>query len=93
MVGRSGPTSLMRSFASAVTIVEMLPRLVPVEDEKKVVTNYRKPGNVVLAIGGAALIAGIVMIAVDVSKRKKARGKSQSGSKLRVQPYGAGIAF
>jgi hypothetical protein len=52
-------------------------------------TNYRTPGNIVLSIGGAALIAGVVMIAVDVSKRKKAR----QGKSTRIAPYGAGFAF
>jgi hypothetical protein len=56
-------------------------------------TNYRTPGSVVLAIGGAALIAGVVMIAVDVSKRKKQRAKSRTGEKVRVRPHGVGIAF
>jgi hypothetical protein len=56
-------------------------------------TNYRTPGNIVLSIGGAALIAGVVMIAVDVSKRKKAREKGKSGAKARVRPQGSGFAF
>jgi hypothetical protein len=56
-------------------------------------TNYRTPGNVVLAIGGAALIAGVVMIAVDVTKRKKQRASRKAESKLRIEPRGAGIAF
>lgn len=53
--------------------------------------NYRKPGTVILAIGGAALIAGIVMIAVDVSKRKKARRGAAETSTIR--PHGSGFAF
>ncbi|WP_219908158.1 hypothetical protein, partial [Enhygromyxa salina] len=56
-------------------------------------TNYRTPGNVVLSIGGAALIAGVVVIAVDVNKRKKQRAKSRSSKKARVRPHGVGIAF
>ncbi|PRQ05503.1 hypothetical protein ENSA5_02310 [Enhygromyxa salina] len=66
----------------------------PVDEFKNERINYRTPGNIVLAAGGAALIAGIVMIAVDVGKRKKARAKSQSsGAKTRVQPHGLGVAF
>lgn len=61
----------------------------PVDETLKDRVNYRTPGNIVLSIGGAALIAGVMMIAVDVSKRKKAR----SGAKARVQAYGSGIAF
>jgi hypothetical protein len=53
--------------------------------------NYRTPGNVILGIGGAALIAGVVMIAVDVSKRKKARRAAESRAKLIWQ--GSGFAF
>jgi hypothetical protein len=56
-------------------------------------TNYRTPGNVVLSIGGAALIAGVVMIAVDVTKRKKQRASQKSVSKAWIEPRGAGIAF
>jgi hypothetical protein len=51
--------------------------------------DFRTPGNVILAIGGAALIAGVVMIAVDVSKRKKSR--SQKAAKIRA--FGPGFAF
>ncbi|WP_181234637.1 hypothetical protein, partial [Enhygromyxa salina] len=64
-----------------------------VDETQQTQTNYRKPGNVVLSIGGAALIAGVVMIAVDVSKRKKARKASKAGAKLRVRPHGLGFAF
>ncbi len=53
--------------------------------------NYRTPGTVILAIGGVALIAGVVMIAVDVSKRKKARRSAESRAALRWE--GAGFAF
>jgi hypothetical protein len=53
--------------------------------------NYRTPGNVILAIGGTALIAGVVMIAVDVSKRKKARRAAESRPKVSWQ--GTGFAF
>lgn len=56
------------------------------------VKDYRTPGNVVLSIGGAALIAGVVMIAVDVSKRKKARAGKPVG-KPRVRAVGLGVAF
>jgi hypothetical protein len=56
-------------------------------------TNYQTPGNVVLSIGGAALIAGVVMIAVDVTKRKKQRASRKAESKARIESRGAGIAF
>jgi hypothetical protein len=56
-------------------------------------TNYQTPGNIVLSIGGAALIAGVVMIAVDVTKRKKQRASRKAESKVWVEPRGAGIAF
>lgn len=52
--------------------------------------NYRTPGNVILAVGGAALIAGVVMIAVDVSKRKKAK---RAAANSNVRWTGLGIAF
>ncbi len=65
----------------------------PVDETLKDRINYRTPGNIVLSIGGAALIAGVVMIAVDVSKRKKARAKTASGAKVRVQAQGSGFAF
>jgi hypothetical protein len=65
----------------------------PLDANRIDLKDYRTPGNVVLAIGGAALIAGVVMIAVDVSKRKKARGKGKSGAKARVEPRGLGVAF
>lgn len=51
--------------------------------------DYRTPGNVILGVGGAALIAGVVMIAVDVGKRKKARAQKAA----RIQAHGLGIAF
>lgn len=60
----------------------------PVDDNRIDLKDYRTPGNVVLAIGGAALIAGVVMIAVDVSKRKKARKRT-----VRIEPRAAGFAF
>ncbi|NJL71527.1 MAG: hypothetical protein HC888_07855, partial [Candidatus Competibacteraceae bacterium] len=60
----------------------------PANDNRIDLEDYRTPGNVVLAIGGAALIAGVVMIAVDVSKRKKARKRS-----ARIEPRAAGFAF
>jgi hypothetical protein len=65
----------------------------PVDETLKDRINYRTPGNIVLSIGGAALIAGVVMIAVDVSKRKKARAKEPSGAKARIQAQGSGFAF
>ena len=65
----------------------------PLDENQIDLKDYRTPGSVVLSIGGAALIAGVVMIAVDVSKRKKARHKSKSDAKARVEPRGLGIAF
>ncbi|WP_219908090.1 hypothetical protein, partial [Enhygromyxa salina] len=65
----------------------------PVDENRLDFKDYRTPGNVVLSIGGAALIAGVVMIAVDVSKRKKARTKGHSSAKARVEPRGVGFAF
>jgi hypothetical protein len=65
----------------------------PLDENQLDLKDYRTPGNVVLAIGGAALIAGVVMIAVDVSKRKKSRGKSKSAARVRVEPRGLGVAF
>lgn len=56
-------------------------------------TNYRTPGNIVLAIGGAALITGVVLIGVDVAKRKKQRKAGKSETRLRIEPRGAGFAF
>lgn len=64
--------------------------VVPVPNEAGAVTNYRTPGNVILAVGGAALIAGVVMIALDVSKRKKQRRAQGSA---RLQWVGNGLAF
>jgi hypothetical protein len=64
----------------------------PVDETRQDLKDYRTPGNVVLSIGGAALIAGIVMIAVDVSKRKKARA-GKSGEKPRARAVGLGVAF
>jgi hypothetical protein len=64
----------------------------PVDETQQQLKDYRTPGNIVLAIGGAALIAGVVMIAVDVSKRKKARA-AKSGEKPRVRAVGLGVAF
>jgi hypothetical protein len=64
----------------------------PVDETQQKLKDYRTPGNVVLTIGGAALIAGVVMIAVDVSKRKKARA-GRSGEKTRVHAAGLGVAF
>jgi hypothetical protein len=64
----------------------------PVDETQQELKDYRTPGNVVLSIGGAALIAGVVMIAVDVSKRKKARA-ARSGEKSRVRAAGLGVAF
>ena len=61
----------------------------PILPAERQLKDYRTPGNVILAIGGAALIAGVVMIAVDVSKRKKARKQKAA----KVQPIGLGIAF
>ena len=54
-------------------------------------TNYRTPGTVILAVGGAALIAGVAMIVVDISQRKKARSRAGADSKVRWA--GTGIAF
>lgn len=65
----------------------------PVDETLQDRINYRTPGNIVLSIGGAALIAGVVMIAVDVSKRKKARAKAASRAKVRLQAQGSGFAF
>ena len=64
----------------------------PVEPTNEERTDYATPGLVVLSIGAAALIGGIVMIAVDVSKRKKAR-KGQAGAGARIEARGAGFAF
>ena len=61
----------------------------PIAPSQRQLKDYRTPGNVILSVGGAALIAGIVMIAVDVSKRKKARSRKQAN----VEPFGFGIAF
>jgi hypothetical protein len=62
----------------------------PIPNEGGQFKNYRTPGTIVLAVGGAALVAGVVMIALDVSKRKKQR-RAQAGA--RVQWIGAGLAF
>jgi len=62
--------------------VELLP---PNFEQQK---DFRTPGYIVLGIGGAALVGGIVMIALDVSKRKQAR---RGDAKLRV--HGSGFAF
>lgn len=61
----------------------------PTDESQRQLKDYRTPGNVILSVGGAALIAGVVMIAVDVSKRKKARSRKQAN----VEPFGFGIAF
>jgi hypothetical protein len=63
--------------------------LVPVPPSFDQVRDYRVPGAVVLAVGGTALIAGVVMIVVDVSKRKRSRAAKTS----RIAPYGLGVAF
>ncbi|MFV8753225.1 hypothetical protein ACNOYE_21975 [Nannocystaceae bacterium ST9] len=62
---------------------------VPIANEAGQFKDYRTPGNVILAVGGAALIAGVVMIAIDVSKRKNQR----KAAGARVQWAGAGLAF
>jgi hypothetical protein len=71
--------------ALAVKGIEPIPNQAP--DTK----NYRTPGNVILAVGGAALIAGVVMIALDVSKRKKQRKAQRDAARL--QWIGTGFAF
>jgi hypothetical protein len=63
----------------------------PVDENFNDRRNYRTPGNVILSVGGVALLAGVVMIAVDVSKRKKVR-KDKSRA-MRLEPRGAGFAF
>jgi hypothetical protein len=63
----------------------------PIDDQPGQRTNYRTPGNVILAVGGVALIAGVVMIALDVSKRKKQRKAGANASRL--QWTGTGFAF
>ena len=55
-------------------------------------TNYRTPGIATVAIGGVVLVAGLVMLAIDVSKRKKARS-SASSTTGSVEPRGLGIVF
>ncbi|HLT39736.1 MAG TPA: hypothetical protein VK034_25810 [Enhygromyxa sp.] len=82
-LGVAGLAGVGVGVGLAVKGVEPIP---PIEKE---IRDYRTPGNVILAVGGAALIAGIVMIAVDVSKRKKARAHRAA----RVQPLGSGFAF
>lgn len=52
--------------------------------------NFQTPGYAVLALGGVALVAGVVMIALDVSKRKQARSAKQDA---RVRWIGNGVAF
>ena len=54
-------------------------------------TDYRTPGIATLVVGGVALVAGVVMIAIDVSKRKKARKGTRTNA--RIEPRGAGFAF
>ncbi|WP_172305409.1 hypothetical protein [Pseudenhygromyxa sp. WMMC2535] len=51
--------------------------------------DYRPGGYAALAVGGAALVAGVVMIAIDVSKRKKARSRESA----RVRWDGLGVSF
>jgi hypothetical protein len=62
----------------------------PIPNEAGQSKNYRTPGSVILGVGGAALLAGVVMIALDVSKRKTQR-RGQPGA--RVQWTGIGLAF
>ena len=62
---------------------------VPKEDMPVEATDYRTPGLVVLGVGAAALVTGVVLIALDVSKRKKARGSTSA----RIEARGAGFAF
>ena len=63
----------------------------PIADDPAYQRNFAKPGAVALGIGGAALLAGVVVIALDVSKRKRAR--SGSSSSARVRAHGLGVAF
>lgn len=63
----------------------------PIDDQPGQRKNFRTPGNVILAVGGVALIAGVVMIALDVSKRKKQRKAGANASRL--QWTGTGFAF
>ena len=51
--------------------------------------NFRPGGAVGLAVGGAALVAGVAMLVVDLSRRRSARRRAAS----RVRVYGLGIAF
>jgi hypothetical protein len=62
----------------------------PIPNQGGQFKDYRTPGNVILAVGGAALIAGVVMIALDVSKRKKQR-RAEAGA--RIQWTGTGLRF
>lgn len=62
----------------------------PIPNGGNQVKNFQTPGSVILGVGGAALLAGVVMIALDVSKRKKQR-RAQAGT--RVQWTGVGLAF
>jgi F0F1-type ATP synthase membrane subunit c/vacuolar-type H+-ATPase subunit K len=61
----------------------------PIAADPSYQRNFRTPGFVALGVGGAALVAGIVVLALDLSQRKRGR----AGSDARVRPHGLGVAF
>jgi len=63
----------------------------PLDELRWELRDYRTPGTVILAAGGVALIAGVVMIVLDVSKRKKTNASPPAAT--RVEPRGLGFAF